>query len=154
METVSDVMNNLQALNTSLHGKDKIVSDFAQTILNCQKKITLFQRDINTKSLLRFPLLKSLVNSKNDSCSEKTKVYVESLEGASTNLVTRFSGLENLRPSLAFLVNPFVVDIVKDGCPVQKPIATQTANKKVEVLDLQQHVDIKSVHQSQTTVEF
>ena len=29
--------------------------------------------------------------------------------------------LENLKHTFAFLVNPFV-DVVRDGCPVQKPI--------------------------------
>ena len=52
------------------------------------------------------------------------------------------------------MVNPFVVDVVKDGCPVQKPIVTQTANIEAETLDLQQDFALKSVHQSQSTVEF
>ena len=150
----TDVMNHLQALNLSLQGKGKIVSDLAQTIFSFQNKIKLFQRDINTKSLQHFPLLKGLVNSENDLSSEKVKVYVESLDGVSANFATRFSDLENLKPTFAFLVNPFVVDVVKDGCPVQKPIVTQTANIEAETLDLQQDFALKSVHQSQSTVEF
>ena len=59
-----------------------------------------------------------------------------------------FSDLENLKPTFVFLVNPFVVDVVKDGCPVQKPIVTQKANIKAELLDLQQEFALKSVHQS------
>ena len=43
---------------------------------------------------------------------------------------------------------------MKDGCPVQKPIVTQTENIEVELLDLQQDLALKSVHQSQSTVEF
>ena len=94
------------------------------------------------------------ISSENDKCLEKIKLYVESLEGASTNLATKFSDLENLKPTLSFLVNPFVVGVVKDGCAVQKPIATQTANIEAELLDLQQDLALKSVHQSQSTVEF
>ena len=104
------VKNHLQALNTSTReGQDCV-----QTIYFFQNKIKLFQRDINTSSFQHFPLLNCLVNFENDLCSEKIKVYVESLEGVSTNLATMFSDLQSLRPTLVFLINPFVVDVVKD----------------------------------------
>ena len=65
------------------------------------------------------------------------------------NFATKFSDLENLKPSFAFFfVNPLVVDVVKNGCPVQKPIVTQTANIEAELLDLQQDFALKSVHKS------
>ena len=79
---------------------------------------------------------------------------VENLEGVSTNSATRSSDLENLKPTFAFLVNPFVTDVVKDGCAVQKPTVTQSANIETELLDLQQDFALKSVHQSQYTAEF
>ena len=41
-------------------------------------------------------------------------MYAESLEGVSTNLTTSFSDLENVKPTFSFLVNPFVVDVVKE----------------------------------------
>ena len=97
-----------------------MVSDIAQLIFSFQNKINLFQRDINTIFLQLFPLLTGLVNSENDLCSEKLKVCV--LRG------WRLLQIIIIRPTFAFLVNPFVVDLVKDGCPVQKPIVTQTAN--------------------------
>ena len=101
-----------------------------------------------------FPLFKGLVNSEIDLCSEKIKVYVESFVGVSTNFTTRFSDLLNLKPTFAFLLNPFVVDVVKDGCPVQKPHVAQTANIEAELLDLHQKFSLKSVSQSEPTVEF
>ena len=51
--------------------------DLAQTIFSFQNKIKLFKRDIYTKSLQHFPLLKGPVNSENDLCSERIKVYVD-----------------------------------------------------------------------------
>ena len=82
------------------------------------------------------------------------KVCVESLECVSTNFATTFSDLKNLGPTFAFLVSPFVVDVVKDGCPLQKPIVTQTTNIEAGLLDLQHEFAIKTEHQSQSTVEF
>ena len=58
-------------------------------------------------------MLKGLVSSENDLSSEKIKVYVESLEGVSTDFATRFSDLENLKPTFALLGNTFFVDLVK-----------------------------------------
>ena len=79
---------------------------------------------------------------------------LKSLEGVLNDFATRFSDLKNLKSTLAFLVDPFLFDVVKDGCPVQKPIVTQTANIEAELLDLQQDFALKSVHQSQSTLGF
>ena len=62
----TDVMNHLQALNLSLQRKNKIASNLTPTIFSFLNNIKLFQRDINTKSLQHFPLLKGLVSSEND----------------------------------------------------------------------------------------
>ena len=62
-------------------------------------------------------MLNEFFNSENDLCSEKIKVYVEILVAVSTNFAARFSDLGNLKPTFAFLIDPFVVDVVKDGCP-------------------------------------
>ena len=43
---------------------------------------------------------------------------------------------------------------MKDGCPFQKPIVTQTTNIEAGLLDLQHDYALKSEHQSQSTVEF
>ena len=51
---------------------------------------------------MTLPIDTSLVNSENDLRSEIIKVYVESLEGVSTTFATRFSDLENLKPTYHF----------------------------------------------------
>ena len=79
-------------------------------------------------------------------------MYVESLEGVSNNFARTLSDLKNLKHTLAFLVDPF--DVVKDRCPVHKPVVTQAANIEAQLLDRQHDVALKSVHQSQLTVEF
>ena len=137
------VMNHLQAPSLSLQGKDKIVSVLVQTIFSFLNKIKLFLRDINTKSLQHFPLLKGLVNSASDLFSENIKLFVESLDGVSTNFATRFSDLESPKTTFAFLVSAFVVDVMNDSCQVQKLIIIHTANIEAELLDLQQDFALK-----------
>ena len=73
-DVFTDVMDHIQAVNLPLQGRDKIVSDLNQRIFSFQVKIYIFQRDIDTKSLQHFPLLKEHVNSENYLCSEKTKI--------------------------------------------------------------------------------
>ena len=113
-DVITDVLNHAQALTLSLQGKDKMVSDIVQTIFSLHNKINLFQRDIKTNFLQHFHLHKGLVNSENDLCSEKIKVYVESLQGASINFIAWSTDLENRKHTFAFLVNPFVADVAKD----------------------------------------
>ena len=52
---LTDVMQHLQSLNLSLQGKEKNLSDLAQTIFSFQKKINLFQRDLTLKTFNYFP---------------------------------------------------------------------------------------------------
>ena len=150
----TDVTYHLHALNLSLRDKDKIMCDLTPAILSFQNKIKLFQTDIDKTSPQHFPLLKGLVYSENDLCSEKTKVYVKSFDGASTNFATRITDLEDPNTTFSSLANPFVDDVVKDGCNVQKPTVSQSANVKAELLGLQQDLAPKTMHQSQSTVEF
>ena len=84
----------------------------------------------------------------------KRYVYADCMEGVSTNYVTRYSDLENLKFTVAFLANPFVVDLVKNRYPARKPILTQTSTIEAYLLDLQQDFALTSGHQSQSIVKF
>ena len=60
---LTDEMQHLQSLNLSLQGKEKNLSDFAQTIFSFQKKINLFQRDLTLKTFNHFPQMKKMIIS-------------------------------------------------------------------------------------------
>jgi hypothetical protein len=54
----TDVMQHLQYLNLALQGRNKVITELAQSVLSCQNKIKLFQRDLATKKFDHFPNLK------------------------------------------------------------------------------------------------
>ena len=77
---------------------------------------------METTSLQQLPLFRGLVNSDNGVCSRKINVHAQCMEGVSSNFATTFPDMENLIPTSALFLNPFVVDVVKDGCPAHKTI--------------------------------
>ncbi|XP_061468686.1 general transcription factor II-I repeat domain-containing protein 2-like [Rhineura floridana] len=116
---LTDIMNHLQTLNLPLQGKDKIVSDLTQTIFSFQNEIRVFQRDILSRNFSYFPNLKRRVNTFPDIeiKDHKLEEYEDKLQGLLDNFLDRFEDLQKLKPCFAFLVNPFMVDVINDGCP-------------------------------------
>ncbi|GFY62616.1 hypothetical protein TNIN_22821 [Trichonephila inaurata madagascariensis] len=55
----------------------------------------------------------------------------------------RFSGLRALKLSFTFLENPFLVDVLKNGCSVSLSIARDIAVVKLELLDFQEDEGLK-----------
>jgi hypothetical protein len=63
--------------------------------------------------------------------------------------------LRALKPSFAFLENPFIVNLMKNGCPISQPIAVDSAAVELELLELQEDEGLKRVKQSGcSTTEF
>jgi hypothetical protein len=54
----TDVMQHLQYLNLAIQGRNKVITELAQSVLSFQNKIKLFQRDLATKKFDHFPNLK------------------------------------------------------------------------------------------------
>ena len=59
-----------------------------------------------------------------------------------------------MKPCFAFLVNPFLVDVVNDGCPVPYPFVADAPVVEMELLELQEDEGLKMVHKSESTIEF
>jgi 17beta-estradiol 17-dehydrogenase/3beta-hydroxysteroid 3-dehydrogenase/mitotic-spindle organizing protein 1 len=84
-----------------------------------------------------------------------TEDYVCTLHGVAEEINYRFSDLRALKPSFAFLEKPFLVDFMKNGCPMSQPIAVDSAAVELELLELQEDEALKRVKQSGcSTTEF
>lgn len=153
---LTDIMNHLQTLNLALQGKDKIVSDLTQTIFSFQNKIRVFQRDILSRNFSHFPNLSRRVNTFPDIeiKDHKLEEYKDKLQGLLDNFLARFDDLQKLKPCFAFLVNPFMVDVVNDGCPILEPLVTESSAVEMELMELQEDLGLKMIHKSQSTIEF
>ena len=77
---LTDIMQHLQSLNLSLQGKEKIISDLAQTIFSFQKKITLFQRDLTLKTFNHFPQMKKIMVATVLECPGMSWIFASVLE--------------------------------------------------------------------------
>jgi len=44
--------------------------------------------------------------------------------------------LKLFKPLIAFLENPFVINVIENGCSILKPISMDTADLEIEILEL------------------
>lgn len=64
----------------------------------------------------------------------------------------RFADLDALKPSIAFLINPFEVDIISNGFPISKTLLHETAEGEMELIEMREDVGLKMYHKSATSV--
>ncbi|XP_036358318.1 SCAN domain-containing protein 3-like [Octopus sinensis] len=83
----------------------------------------------------------------------KVEEHKDKLQGLLDNFLPRFHDLRKLKPCFAFLVNPFMIDVV-NGCPILEPLVTKSFALKMEVMELQEDLGLKMIHKSQPSTEF
>ncbi|KAJ3646454.1 hypothetical protein Zmor_024042 [Zophobas morio] len=147
----TDTMEHLQSLNISLQGKNKNISEFVQNIFAFQKKLQLFQKDVTSKTFNHFPRLKEAV-SKSAIRLEVTQNYGMKLSNLFHDFKERFSDLEKMKPTIAFLLNPFEVDVINKGFPLSKNILKETAAGELELIDLQEDEGLKIFHKTTKSI--
>ncbi|XP_050526501.1 general transcription factor II-I repeat domain-containing protein 2-like [Daktulosphaira vitifoliae] len=62
----TDVVQHLQTLNISLQGREKLISDLAQSVFGFHSKLRLFRKDLETKTFAHFKCLKKIIESNPD----------------------------------------------------------------------------------------
>ena len=131
---LTEVMHHLQSLNLALQGKDQLVSDLSQKIFSFQNKLRLFQMYLVSKTFDHFPNLRKInVEIK----EEKVEEYKGKLQELFGEFQSRFQDLQMLKPCFSFFVNPFVVDVITDGCPIPEPFVSEASVVEMELLELQ-----------------
>ncbi|VVC25713.1 Hypothetical protein CINCED_3A011323 [Cinara cedri] len=128
MSFCTDVVHLLATLNMSLQGKNKFINNLVQDIFGFQNKLKLFQRNLRINNLNHFPYLKIIEDclvgiATRFHCED----YVHKLECLSTESKDRFKDLKLLKPLIAFLENPFIINVIENGCPISKPILMVSA---------------------------
>ena len=152
---LTDIMKHLQTLNLALQGTEKIISDLAQTVFSFQNKIKVFQRDIMSKTFNHFPKLKMTLNAITDVITDhKVEEYKGKLQGLLEEFQVRFDDLQELKPCFTFLVNPFDIDVINDGCLVRQPFVTNVSAAEMELIELQEDLALKTFNKCHSTVEF
>lgn len=93
-----------------------------------------------TFRFVHFKCLKKITESLLDVQIE-TENYLSKIPGFIEETKDTFHALRSLNHSLSFLVNPFAVDVVDDGCPVSSPITKDTAAEELKLLKLSRTKD-------------
>lgn len=153
---LTDVVQHLKTLNMSLQGKEKMVSEFAQSVFSFQNKLKLFQNDLKTKRLIHFPRLKSMLDAEPEFelTDAKLREYFVKLEELERDFHSRFKDMHQLKPCFALLMNPFMVDVLSVDCPTMKNLAGDVGAFELELLELQEDEGLKTFLQSQKIAVF
>lgn len=153
---LTDIMQHLQNLNLSLQGKDKLISDLIQTVFSFQNKIQILQRDILSREFKHFPRLQNRVSSYSDGGIQLRKLgaYRDRLQGLLEDFQARFNDLHQLKSCSAFLINPFMIDVIKDGFQLPMNIVMEPSAAEMELLELQEDQGLAMIHKSQSVMDF
>lgn len=147
-----DIMEHLKLLNVALQGKNKNISELTQNIFSFKNKLKLFERDITDKNFNHFPRLKAHAATFNVS-SNAIENYKQKLKSMFDNFEERFADLEELKPSIAFLLNPFQHDVVNNGLTtIPQQILSETAKGEMELIELQEDVGLQMVYKSEKSI--
>ena len=76
------------------------------------------------------------------------------MQGLLEEFQARFDDLQELEPCFRFLVNPFDIDVIKDGCLVRQPFVTDVSAAEMELTELQEDLALKNFNKCHSTVEF
>ncbi|XP_047137577.1 general transcription factor II-I repeat domain-containing protein 2A-like [Hydra vulgaris] len=153
---LTDIMQHLKSLNLFLQGKEKNISDLAQTIFSFQKKIILFQKDFSSKKFNHFSQMKKMITS-NPSIQyddDKIESYLDKLKDLQKDFQKRFKDLHELKSSLGFIVNPFLINIISNGCPIPEKMLEDISQFEMELLDLQENQNLLMLLKTITFMEF
>ncbi|XP_047138990.1 general transcription factor II-I repeat domain-containing protein 2A-like [Hydra vulgaris] len=152
---LTDIMQHLKSLNLFLQGKEKNISDLAQTIFSFQKKIILFQKDFSLKKFNHYPQMKMITSNPSIQYDDdKIESYLDKLKDLQKDFQKRFKDLHELKSSLGFIVNPFLINIISNGCPIPKKMLEDISQFEMELLDLQENQNLLMLHKTITFMEF
>ena len=123
--------------------------------LNFENKTKVCQREIMSKTLRHFPNLKTTVNAFTEAITDhKAERYTDKLQGLLEEFQVRFDNLQELKPCFTFLVNPFDIDVINDGCLVRQSLVTDVSAAEMEMTELQEDLTPKNFDKCHSTVEF
>jgi hypothetical protein len=153
---LTDIIQHLQDPNLSLQGKDKLILDLIQSVFSFQKKIQILQRDIISREFQHYAHLQNLVSSYSDGGIPLRKLgaYRDRLQGLLGDFQARINDLHQLKSCSTFLINPFMIDVIKDGLQLPKNIVMETSDAEMELLELQEDQGFTMIHKSQSVMDF
>lgn len=97
-----DVVQYLQALNKSLQGKEKLISDLSQTVLSFHNKLKLFTKDLQTKKIAHFKCLKK-ISENFPEIPVESEEHMNKMSSLAEEINRRFNDLRSLKKTFIFI---------------------------------------------------
>ena len=108
-----------------------------------------------SKTFRHFSNLKMTVNAFTEETTDhKMKEYKDKLQGLLEKFQARFADLQELKPCFTFLVNPFDIKVINDGCLVRQSFITDVSTAEMELTELQEDLALKNFNKYHSKVEF
>ena len=84
----------------------------------------------------------------------KIESYREKLQNLLEDFQNRFKDLLALKSTLGFIINPFLIDVTSDGCPIPSNMLKEISHFEMELLDLQEDQKLLMFHETLTYLDF
>ncbi|RLU19850.1 hypothetical protein DMN91_008409 [Ooceraea biroi] len=153
---LGDVFSHFNELNKYLQGKNKVLCDMWEIIKAFQRKLQLFENDLNSKELLHFPSLKVHIEGNPDE-DIGMDIFVKFLQEVQIEFSSRFSEFSQISNLLTALKNPFSVE--PNGNWVTQAMHlfggyVDKARLQLEIIELQENSVLKESYQASQIIKF
>ncbi|XP_032406666.1 general transcription factor II-I repeat domain-containing protein 2-like [Xiphophorus hellerii] len=134
-----DMLSHLDKLNLDLQGKLKTLPDLTQSVFSFVNKVKLFKVHIQNGNLSHFPSLRSA--QQKAGIRMNMGQYVKMLAQLYGSITSRFEDLQQKRPQIALLIDPFNAEA---DC-LKSPLVTDEAASELEMIELREDDRLKSL---------
>lgn len=150
MAFLKDILKYLNALNTELQGKGKLICDLTQSVFAFRRKLDIFEKDIENQEFIHFPtILEYRKNSEID-----TAVFLSFVSDLRQEFAARFQDFAEIGKLSQFLKTPYEVSPAGEWTDVAaKLFNLSKPSLQMEIIDLQEDVSLK-MYQTASPEEF
>ncbi|CAM5147497.1 unnamed protein product [Eretmochelys imbricata] len=124
---LADMLLHLDKLNMDLRGKFWLLSDLVQAVFAFMNKLQLFHRQMLEGELTHFPSISQLQARSKEEVTEPLKWstirYVSMIKDLKNSFEERLQDLQQKRPQIRFLIDPFSAEA---NC-LKPPLVTDEA---------------------------
>jgi len=153
---LGDVFSHFNELKKHLQGRNKVLCDMWEIIKAFQRKLQLFENDLNSKELLHFPLLKDHIE-KNPDEDIGMDTFVKFLQKVQIEFSSRFSEFSQLSDLLTALKNPFSMEPNGNWVTQAMHLVSDYVDKarlQLEIIELQESSVLKKSYQATQITKF
>ncbi|CAM2096242.1 unnamed protein product [Caretta caretta] len=149
-----DMLLHLDKLNMDLQGKFQLLSDLVQSVFAFMNKLQLFHQQILEGELTHVPSMSQLPARSKAGAAEPLKQsttrYASMIKDLKDSFEGRFQDLQQKRPHIRFLNDPFSAEA---DC-LKPPLVTDEATSQTEITELLEDDRLKSVQKTERTLTF